>query len=83
MLRPHYAYIEAKRLATRFGKRKPQWERVEELIEDATVMSPAEVQKARKLVATAGAAAPAKKLAKTLDHKAGRKAGTTNKAATR
>lgn len=83
VLRPHYAYIEAKRLATRFGKRKPQWERVEELIEDATVMSPAEVQKARKLVATAGAAAPAKKLAKTLDHKAGRKAGTTNKAATR
>ena len=83
VLRPHYAYIEAKRLATRFGKRKPQWERVESLIEDATVMSPAEVEKARKLVATAGAAAPAKKLAKTLDHKAGRKAGATTKAASR
>jgi hypothetical protein len=83
VLRPHYAYIEAKRLATRFGKRKPQWEQVEELIEDATVMSPAEVEKAKKLVATAGAAAPAKKLAKTLDHKEGRRAGVTSKTAKR
>jgi hypothetical protein len=46
ILRPHFAFIEAKRLADRFGQRKPDLKAAAELIDDATVMSPAEIQRA-------------------------------------
>jgi hypothetical protein len=46
VLRPHYAYIEAKRLAKRFGERKANLKIAQELIEKSTVMSPTEAEKA-------------------------------------
>lgn len=48
VLRPHFAYIEAKRLATRFGKRKPDNKAASALLEDATVLSDSERVKAAK-----------------------------------
>ncbi|CAI4033393.1 hypothetical protein DNFV4_03829 [Nitrospira tepida] len=72
MLRPHYAYIEAKRVAERFGKRKANLKAAAELIDDATVMTPAEIKRAAGLVKAEGAdSAPGKTLAKKLKHKAG------------
>lgn len=44
-LRPHFAAVEAKRLARRFGPRPPEFEAATALIDDATVMSGAEVGK--------------------------------------
>jgi hypothetical protein len=71
VLSPHFAYIEAKRLAQRFGKRKANLKAAAELITDETVMSPAEIKKAAKLVKTEGAdSAPGKNIAKTLKGKA-------------
>jgi predicted Zn-dependent protease len=46
VLRPHFSYIEAKRLCERFGQRKPNREAAAELIDESTVMSPVEVKKA-------------------------------------
>jgi hypothetical protein len=68
VLRPHFAYIEAKRVAKRFGKRKPDWKQVGSLIEDSTVMSEAEVEKARELIETAGDAV-SPKVAKAVERK--------------
>jgi len=71
VLRPHFAYIEAKRLAQRFGKRKANLKAAAELITDETVMSPAEIKKAAKLVKAEGAdSVPGKSIAKTLKSKA-------------
>jgi hypothetical protein len=50
VLRPHYAYIEAKRLATGFQQRPPDLAGAADLIESDTVMTGAEVAKAAKLV---------------------------------
>jgi hypothetical protein len=50
VLRPHFAYVEAKRLAERFGKRKANLKAAAALITDETVMSPAEAKKASKLI---------------------------------
>jgi hypothetical protein len=58
ILRPHYAYIEAKRLAERFGKRKPNLKAAADLIDDTTITSPAEIKKAAMLV-KAGSNGPA------------------------
>jgi hypothetical protein len=55
VLRPHYAYLEAKRLAKRFGKRKANLKAVAELLDAETVMSPAEIGKAAGLVKSEGA----------------------------
>jgi hypothetical protein len=72
VLRPHYAYLEAKRVGERFGKRKANLKAAAELIEEATVMSPAEIKKCSKLArAQGGETAPAKSLAATLKKKAG------------
>jgi hypothetical protein len=49
-LRPHYAYVEAKRLATPSGRRAPDLVRAAELIEPVTVMSAGEVDKATRLL---------------------------------
>ena len=45
VLRPHFAVIEAKRLARRFGKRKPDMKAAAALIDDAAVMSGMEAAK--------------------------------------
>lgn len=71
VLRPHFAYVEAKRVAEQFGKRKANLKAASDLIEDATVMSPAEVAKAAKLVKKDGAkSVPGKDIARTLKKKA-------------
>lgn len=70
VLRPHFAYIEAKRLAQRFGKRKADLSAAAQLIDDVTVMSPAEIKKAAMLVKSNDADSAAKEpLAKTLKGK--------------
>jgi len=66
VLRPHFAHIEAKRLATRFGKRKGNLDAAAGLIDDTTVMSPAEVKKAASFVSAGGGSVAAKGLAKRL-----------------
>jgi hypothetical protein len=71
VLRPHFAYIEAKRVAERFGKRKPNLRAAAQLIDDATVMSPAEIERAAGLVKAEGAdSASGKNIAKVLKGKA-------------
>ena len=73
VLRPHFAYVEARRVAERFGKRKANLKAAAELIDDSTVMSPAEIKRAATLVKTQGAdSAAGKEIAKTLKSKAGR-----------
>lgn len=67
ILRPHYAYIEAKRLATRFGKRKPNLKAAAELITDHAVMSAPEAKKAGTLIS--GDSAEAKAVAKVVKSK--------------
>ncbi|MGQ0603291.1 MAG: hypothetical protein ACT4QE_16535 [Anaerolineales bacterium] len=70
VLKPHFAFVEAKRLAERFGKRKANLKAAAELIDDATVMSPAEIKRAAKLVKAEGADTVAgKSIAKTLKSK--------------
>ena len=45
VLRPHFAQVESKRLAERFGKRKADLKAAAKLIDDSSVMSPAEINK--------------------------------------
>jgi hypothetical protein len=71
ILRPHYAHIEAKRLAQRFRKRKPDLKGAADLIDADTVMTPAEIKKAAELVAADASTAGAKALAKKLKSKIG------------
>jgi hypothetical protein len=73
ILRPHYAYIEAKRVAERFGKRKANLKAASDLIDDSTVMSPAEVNRSVGLVKAEGAdSVPGKKIVKVLKSKVGK-----------
>jgi hypothetical protein len=53
VLRPHYAFVEAKRVAAPFFDRPPDLERAAELLDERVVMSAAEVNKASKLVTAA------------------------------
>jgi hypothetical protein len=70
VLRPHFAYVEAKRLAEPFWEREADLETASELIEDSTVMSPAEIEKAARLVETQGAdSAAGQSIAETLKKK--------------
>ncbi|MCX8031142.1 MAG: hypothetical protein N3A59_06150 [Thermodesulfovibrionales bacterium] len=70
ILRPHFAYIEAKRVAQRFGKRKPNFKAASELITDDTIMSPAEIKKLAKLINKEGADSSfAKTIANSLKRK--------------
>ena len=55
VLRPHYEYIEAKRLSERYASRPAKPEQAAVLINEATVMSPAEKKKADKLVKASAA----------------------------
>ena len=50
VLRPHFAYIEAKRLTDRFFDRMPDFAAAAALIDDTTVMSPAEARKAAQFL---------------------------------
>ena len=52
VLRPHYAFIEAKRLARRFFNRAPDVERGLALLDEATVLSDAEVRRTGELAAS-------------------------------
>ena len=49
VLRPHYAYVEARRLAEHFRKRKPNPRAAARLINEETVMNASELKKAIKL----------------------------------
>jgi hypothetical protein len=70
-LRPHFGVIEAKRLARRFGERKPDIKAAAALIDGATVMSGTEAAKMATALRASGAAGePAKALAKTLKSEA-------------
>jgi hypothetical protein len=65
------AAVEAKRLAERFGQRKANLKAAAALIDDSTVMSPAEIKKVATLVkAEKRDSEGAKSLAKTLKSKA-------------
>jgi hypothetical protein len=55
VLRPHFAFVEAKRVAAPFFDRPPDIDRAAELLDADTVMSAAEVTKASRLVAAAKA----------------------------
>ena len=57
VLRPHFAYIEAKRLATRFHTRAPNQAAAAAHIDDATVMSAAERRKALRMIEQAARSA--------------------------
>ena len=55
VLRPHFAYVEAKRQLDRFGARKPNAKAADELIDDTTVMSNEEMKRLFRRVETARA----------------------------
>jgi Matrixin len=50
VLRPHYAYIEAKRLGKTFGKRKAQKDKVKALLQKDVILNAKEKQKATDLL---------------------------------
>jgi hypothetical protein len=52
-LKPHYAFIEAKRVGRRFGKRKADMRGMANLLDEGTVMSPDEIKGAAKMVLNA------------------------------
>lgn len=67
VLRPHFAFVEAKRLVKPFWEREVDLEAASELIDDSTVMSPAEIEKAAKSIEGEGAdSAAAQRIAETL-----------------
>lgn len=70
VLRDHFTYIEAKRLAQRYGKRKADPDAFAKLITNSTVMSAAEIKKAAKLLKSIPVKNPArKKISTVLKHK--------------
>ena len=50
VLRPHYEWIEAKRVGRRFGKRKGDLGKASRLLDSNTVMSPAEMKRLDELI---------------------------------
>ena len=65
-LRPHFAYLEAKRLSQTFFDRKADMKAAANLIDEQTVMSSAEVKKAAAMAKSGGDATSRKKLAEKL-----------------
>ena len=51
VLRPHFAFIEAKRVGQPFGRRKADPGAAAALIDATTVMNAAELRKARRMIA--------------------------------
>jgi len=70
VLRPHFAVIEAKRLAQRAGKRRPQLSKAAALVDEYTVMSGPELGKLAKLVKAAGTKEGAPEMTKALKARA-------------
>jgi hypothetical protein len=71
VLRPHFAAIEAKRVGRRFGKRKPDFKKVDQLVDESTVMSGDEVGKLALIAADNKAVGDAaKQLTRALKSKA-------------
>ena len=69
-LRPHFAFIQAKRLGQDFGRRKADMKAFTSLIEGSTVMTAAEVDRAGKIAAKQGkAGADVQTVTKTLQSK--------------
>jgi hypothetical protein len=58
VLKPHFAFIEAKRIGTRFGKRNAELEKAIGLLDESTIMSPAEIKRAAKLIGADNKALP-------------------------
>lgn len=50
VLRPHYSLIEAKRVGQRYFNRKPNLKEAAEIVDEETVMSPAEVKRLAKIL---------------------------------
>ena len=76
VLRPHFAYVEARRRATRFHKRMPDLKAAADLIDETAVMSSAELRKAVRLVeANAGNIDAAALMAKLKSRISGSDAG--------
>jgi hypothetical protein len=50
VLKPHYDLVEAKRVGQRFFKRKPNLKETFEMVDEGTVMSPAEVLRFTKIL---------------------------------
>ena len=50
VLRPHYSLIEAKRIGQRYFDRKPDLKEAAVLVDEKTVMSPAEVKRFAKIL---------------------------------
>jgi hypothetical protein len=53
VLRPHFAYVEARRLASRFLRRSPDLAAAADIVEPEAVMSAAEVDKASRILQVA------------------------------
>ncbi|MCX6678682.1 MAG: hypothetical protein NTU95_12185 [Methanothrix sp.] len=72
VLRPHFAYIEARRLAERFEGRQPDFAAAANLIDETAVMTPSEINRAAQLLAKgkASKSAPGKEIADTIKSKA-------------
>jgi hypothetical protein len=70
VLRPHFTYIEAKRVGARFGKRKADVAAASRLLGEKTILNSAEQRKAQKMFDAAGVKSPsAKSTAKTTERK--------------
>ena len=70
VLRPHFAFVEAKRLVKPFWEREADLEAASELIDDSTIMSPAEIEKAAKLIEGESAdSAAGQRIAETLKNR--------------
>lgn len=65
ILRPHFAYLEAKRRGRRFGQRNADLQAAADLIDEDTILSPAETKKVVQMAKDA-AGAPSAKITKTL-----------------
>jgi hypothetical protein len=72
VLRPHFAFIEAKRIGKRFQKRKGDLKEAAKLLDKTTIMTASEIKRAAILVNEAGKQVPSnitKEIAKTLKDK--------------
>lgn len=58
VLRPHFAFIEAKRIGMPSGKRQANLQGAADLLDDKTIISPAEIKAAAEMVRNAGKDVP-------------------------
>ena len=79
VLAPHYAYVEAKRVGNRFGRREPDIDAVAELIDKDTVMSTRERRKAVDLLESDEAVAGSDRAQDLIETLTGRTKGAERK----